>query len=316
MGACIRIAGPPQPISIMLPGGITLQSQTNSTQSIPNGMDPVQSLFQQAAPVLGAMKPAFDIVGFAMAIISFLLTLLGMLAGILLLLGNPALAQIFPPPTIVNTDDDTPIPGFASGVDTGVPDASKLIVDAMAVFLKGLKLVSLIPQLSMLGTVKDSMNGAMVVMSGVTAKINSLNDAMARIPADTGDPVIDKELACAREALVDALAHAAGPLSNLVPTLQVVSTLAEPISQGLPGGVTNLIEFAVNMNLITFENDAAKADFMTMIETLKTGTLLEFPDLTNISDLPAAMDDIRNKLSPVLGPLESVQSLLVKLQNC
>lgn len=316
MGVCIRIPGPPQPISITLPGGIKLQSQTNSTQQIPNLLDPVQSLFQQAAPVFGAIQPVFDIVNFAMALIMFLLTLLGMLGAILMLLGNPALALMFPPPTIINTADNVPIPGFLEGEDTGVPDATKLIEDALAVFCKGLKLVGLIPQLSMMVTVKDSLNGAMAVMSGVIGKINELNDRLSMIPANTGDPVIDQELACAREALQDALAHSLGPLSNLVPVMQTVGTLAQPLNQGLPKPIIGFIEIAVNLGLIPFPDETAKTQFLGVVESLGNGTFIDFPDFTDISDLPATMDDMRSRLAPILGPLEAVQTLLTKLQSC
>jgi hypothetical protein len=310
MGGCIRIAPPPPQISITLPGGIKIQSQPNSSQQFPNALDPVNSLLSQAAPALGAMQPAFDIVGFVMALMTFMLTLLGTLSII-----NPVLGTVFPVPTIINSDVDTPIPGKPAG-DTGVPDPGKLISDALAVILKGVKLIGLIPHLSMLATVKDTLNASTVVMSGVTAKLNDLSDQMSKIPADTGDPVIDAKLACAREAVADAMQHAAGPLSNLIPILQNVSTMSQPISQGMPASVANLLKFAIKNGLIPLPSDEARDELIGVIDGLQQGTLLDFPDLSNVSDLPTAMNDIREKLAPVLGPLEQVQLLLTKLQNC
>jgi hypothetical protein len=191
-----------------------------------------------------------------------------------------------------------------------------LFIDIANVFCRGMKLVGLIPQLSMLVTIKDTMNASMGVMSGVQAKINSLTDALAAIPPNTGDPVIDKELDCAREAVTDALAHAMGPLSSLAPVMQSVTTMSQPITQGLPEPIINLVTIAVNLGAITFTDDDAKTEFFATLEQLKNGTLFSFPDFTNIQDIGQTMDEMRQRLAPILGPLETVQGVISKLQNC
>ena len=315
MGACIRIPPPPTPIVITLPGGAKLTSQPSSTQSVPNQLDPLSSLFQMATPALGAVQPVFDIVLFLMAFLTMMTTILAVVGMLLIPTGQVYLSILFPMPKIVNTSFGVPIPGQPAG-ETTVPDLNQLISDIANVLCRGMKLVGLIPQLSMLVTVKDTMNASMGVMSGVQAKINSLTDALAAIPPNTGDPVIDKELDCAREAISDAMAHAMGPLSSLAPVMQSVTTLSQPITQGLPEPIINLISLAVTMNVITFTDDDARTEFFATLEQLKNGTLFSFPDFTNIQDIGQTMDEMRQKLAPILGPLETVQGLISKLQNC
>lgn len=313
MGACIRFQPPAININITLPGGARLASQNQDTHD-PCG--PFGSLFQISAPALGVAMPVFDILGFIMALVEFMLCLLGVLGAMLALTGNPALAVIFPVPTIINTEDDEPIPGPKAGDDTGVPDIKCLIDNAMVLICRALKLVGLIPQLSMIVTIKDALNALLALLSCIQAKFNSLTDALELIPAPTGDPVIDAELDCAREAMGDFFAHAAGPLTNIIPVFQLIGKLAEPIQQGLPAGVAQLVVVAVNLGLIPFPNDEAKEQFLALIEQLKEGLPIEIPDLTNISDIPAKMDEIRNQLQPMLGAIEAVQRLTDKLQNC
>lgn len=313
MGACIRFPAPPANINITLPGGAALASQNQKTHD-PCG--PFGSLFQISAPAFGAIQPVFDIVGFIMVLMEFLLCILALLGAMLALTGNPALAAMFPLPTIKNTADDEPIPGFASGEDTGVPDVKCVIDNAILIICKALKLVGLIPQLSMIVTIKDALNALLALMSCIQAKFNSLTDAMELIPAPTGDPIIDVELDCARAAMSDFFAHEAGPLTNIIPVFQLIGKLAEPLQHGLPGPIANLIIIAVNLGLIPFPNDTAKNQFLDLITQLQAGTLIEIPDLSDISDLAAKMDEIRTKLEPVLGAIEQVQKLTEKLQNC
>lgn len=313
MGACIRFPAPPPPININMPGGAKLTSMAQDTHD-PCG--PFGSLFQISAPAFGAIQPVFDILGFIMTLIEFLLCILALLGAMLVLTGNPALAALFPLPTIINTDQDQPIPGFAADEDTGVPDVKCVLDNAITLICKALKLVGLIPQLSMIVTIKDSLNALLALMSCIQAKFNSLTDALTLIPGPTGDPIIDAELDCAREAMGDFFAHAAGPLTNILPVFQLIGKLAEPIQQGLPAPVANLILVGVNLGLIPFPSNDAKQQFLDVLEQLQAGTLIQLPDLSDISDLATKMDDIRQKLGPVVGAIEQVQKLVEKLQNC
>lgn len=313
MAACIRFPAPAAPVSITIPGGAKITSQSQNTHD-PCG--PINSIFQFAAPAFGAISPAFDIINAFMAVVEFMLCLLALIGSILALLGNPALAAMFPLPTIKNTADNEPIPGFAAGVDTGIPDVKCAVDNAIVLICRALKLVGLVPQLSMLVTVKDTLNALMALMSCVQAKINSLEDAISLVPADTGDPVIDQELACARDAVGDFVTHAAGPLVNVLPLMQVVTKLAEPIQQGLPGSAANIITMAVNLGIIPFPDAAAKTQFLDLVEQLKAGTLIQIPDFSDVSNISAKMDEIRDKLQPVLGAIDQVQQLTEKLQNC
>ncbi len=313
MGACIRFPAPPPPINITMPGGAKLTSQATDSHD-PCG--PFGSLFQISAPAFGAIAPVFDILGFIMTLVEFLLCILALLGAMMALAGNPALAAMFPLPTIKNTALNEPIVGFAADEDTGVPDVKCVLDNAIALICKALKLVGLIPQLSMIITIKDALNALLALMSCVQAKFNSLTDALTLIPAPTGDPIIDAELDCAREAMGDFFAHAAGPLTNILPVFALLGKLAEPIQQGLPAPVANLIIVGVNLGLIPFPSQDAKDQFLDVIEQLQAGTLIQIPDLSDISNLAAKMDEIRTKLEPVLGAIEQVQKLTEKLQNC
>lgn len=313
MGACIRYTPPPAPIAITVPGGAKLTSQAENTHD-PCG--PFGNLFQISAPIFGAITPSFDIVNFVMVLVDFLLCILALLGALLAISGNPALATMFPLPTIRNTNDNEPIPGYLKDEDTGIPDVKCAVDQAILLLCRTLKLVGLVPQLSMIVTIKDSLNALLALLSCIQAKFNSLSDAASLIPQATGDPIIDAELDCAREAMNDYFAHAAGPLTNVIPVFQLLGKLAEPVQQGLPPSVANIITIAVNLGLIPFPNSTAKTQFLDLIEELKNGTLIQIPDLTNISDIPATMNDIRTKLEPVLGAIEQVQKLTEKLQNC
>lgn len=313
MGACIRFPAPAPNVNITLPGGAALTSQNPDTH---NPCGTFDNLFQISAPALGAIQPVFDIVGFVMVLMEFLMCVLALLGAMLALTGNPALAAMFPLPTIVNTANNEPIPGFDADEDTGVPDVKCVLDNAIVIICRALKLVGMIPQISMIVTVKDALNSLLALMSCVQAKFNSLGDVIALVPAPTGDPVIDAELDCAREAMSDFFAHAAGPLTNVIPVFQLIGKLAEPVQQGLPAPVVNLITVAVNLGLIPFPDANAKQQFLDLVEQLRTGLPIEIPDLSDINSLPAKMDEIRQKLAPIVGAIEQVQKLTEKLQNC
>jgi hypothetical protein len=118
----------------------------------------------------------------------------------------------------------------------------------------------------------------------------------------------------------DFFVHAAGPLVNIVPLLQAVGKAAEPLQQGLPTSVGNIIRLAVNLKLVPFSNDTAgenaKTQFLDLVTQLEQGFAIQIPDFTDISDLSAKMDEIREKLAPIVGAVEQAQKLLEKLENC
>jgi hypothetical protein len=316
MGACVRLPGPPGQLAIQIPGGAKLVSMPSSTQSIPNDCDPVDSLMKIAMPAFGTIQPIFDIIGFIMAFADLFICLMQVLGAISLVTGNPAISIMFPLANIKNTADNEPIPGFLAGEDTGVPDVNCLLDKALGLLCKAMKLIGLIPQVSMFVTLKDSLNSLLTVLACVQSKINSLTDKLQLVPADTGDPLIDTELACAREAIQDAVTHAAGPLGSIIPLMTLVGKLAEPLKHGLPAPVANLIKTAVNLGLIPFPDDTAKTNFLNFVDQLAAGAVFEIPDFSNISDIAATMDDVRNKLGPILPFIDLMQQLVQKLQNC
>jgi len=320
MGICIRISGAPPPINITIPGGVKITSQPSSTQSVPNHCDPIGSVFTLAAPAFGVIQPIFDISALVFAALDFLLCLLALLGAVMMMLGNPMLAMLFPMPTIKNTAPNVPIPGFGTDQDTGVPDIKCVIDNAFAVICKALKLVGLIPQLSMIVTIKDVMNALLALLGCIQVKINSLTDALKLVPANTGDPIIDFELGCARDAISDSMVHAVGPLINVLPMIQGVMKLAEPLQKGLPKNITNLIRIAMELGLIPFpatpEGDQSKADFLVLLTTLEQGLAIAIPDFSDISSISDKMDELREKMEPLIGAVEGVQQLLEKLENC
>lgn len=313
MGACISFPRPPNSVSISLPGGAKLVANAKNTH---NQCDPFDQLFQISAPALGTIQPIFDITGFAIAVVDLLLCLIAFIGVLALVAGNPVIAAIFPLPMVRNTADNVPVNGFLEGETTDVPDVQCVIDNLYVVVCKALKLVALVPQLSMIATIKDSLNTILALMSCVQAQFNGLSDAASLVPGPTGDPVIDAELDCARAAIADFGAHAAGPLTAAMPIMQLIGKLAEPIQQGLPAPAANLIRLAVNLGLIPMPDDAAKTQFLGLVDQLQAGTLIEIPDFSDFSDLAAKMDEIRSKLGPITGAIEQVQKLTEKLQNC
>lgn len=311
--ACITYPPPVKPISITIPGGAKIFSQPSDTHD-PCG--PVNSIMNLASPAIGAVTPALNIAGLGISISDMFMCVLATIGALLVPTGNFAVAAMFPLPTIINSANNFPIPGFAEGDDTGVPDFGCILEKFPDVLCYAGKMAGIIPHLSMLVTIKDMLNALMEIMSCVQAKLNSLADALAAVPANTGDPVIDAELECAREAIVEFQAHAAGPLTNVIPVVQQMAKLAEPIQRGIPTGVVNIITMAVNLSIIPFPDQTSKNQFLSLLEELKKGLQIQIPDMTNISDIPAKMNEIREAMGPVVDGIETVTQLLERLDNC
>lgn len=322
MGRCVSVPGPPQQVSIQIPGGAKLASMPNATQQIPNLLDPFQSLMQAASPALGNLKTVGDIVNFIMALVDFSVSQLELLGFLMALQGNPALAELFPLKTIINTDDDVPIPGFAADEDTGVPDLLRMIETMIKVIVAALKLVGLVPQLGAAAMIKDIVLNIIGFMEAVQAAVNGITDKLSLIPpATTGDPVLDFELECAADAVLQEIEHQLGPLASLVPLMSLVDILAKPLKQGLPAPVATLANVAVNLGLIPFPDEQAKEGFLDLVETMKTeGLPIELPDFGNLSNIPALIDEMKAVLQPpggpdILGLIEQVQELIEKVME-
>jgi len=311
--ACVTYPPPPKPIEITVPGGAKISSQPTDTHD-PCG--PVNSIMTLASPAMAAIQPVLDIAGLGIALGDTLVCMLATIGALMVPTGNLAVAAMFPLPTIKNSANNFPIPGFPAGDDTMVPDFGCILEKFPGLLCYVIKMAGIIPHLSMLVTMKDMMNALMEIMSCVQAKLNSLADALGAVPANTGDPVIDAELECAREAIVEFQAHAAGPLSNVIPVVQQMAKMAEPIQRGLPGGVVSLVTLAVNLSIIPFPDQQSKNQFLGLIETLKKGIQIQIPDMTDISDIPVKMNEIRQSMGPVVDGIEQVTQLLEKLENC
>ena len=96
MGRCVSVPGPPQQVSIQIPGGAKLASMTNGSQQIPNDIDPFQSIFQSASPALGNLKTVFDIIDFIMALVDAAISGMELVGALLAMTGNFAISQMFP----------------------------------------------------------------------------------------------------------------------------------------------------------------------------------------------------------------------------
>jgi hypothetical protein len=322
MGRCVSVPGPPQQISIQIPGGAKLASMPNATQQIPNLLDPFQTLMQAASPALGNLKTVGDIVSFIMAIVDFAVANMELFGFLMAAVGNPAIAELFPLKTIINTEDDVPILGTLAGEDTGVPDLLRVIVSLIKVIVAALKLVGLVPQLGAAAMIKDIVLTVIGFMEAIQAAVNGITDKLSLIaPATTGDPVLDFELECAADAVLQEIEHQLGPLSSLVPLMSLVDVLAKPLKQGLPAPVATLANVAVNLGLIPFPNDDAKDGFLDLVETMKTeGLPIELPDFSNLADIPALIDQLKEVLQPpggpdIIGLIEQVQDLIEKVME-
>jgi hypothetical protein len=321
MGRCIAVPGPPQQVNIQLPGGFKLSSITNSSQQIPNPIDPFQSLMQMASPALGSMKTIFDIVDCVMAVLDLIIAILE-IAGLLMLpLGMPILSQMFPLGTVKNIAEGDPVPGLPEG-DTGIPDGTHIRDAVLAVISCALKLIGLIPQLSAAVTIKDVMLSVIGLMEAVQGQVNGIFDSLSLVPpATTGDPLLDFELNCASASMNIEIEHQLGPLAQIVSLMKLVDILAKPLKQGLPAPVATIVKKAIEFKIIPLADDAARDQLLDLVDTMQeSGLPIEIPDFSNLSDIPAKIEEIKAVLQPEGGPdilafIEQVQDFFDKIIN-
>lgn len=317
MGRCISVEGPPQQVNIQLPGGIKISSMTNGSQQIPNSIDPFQSVLQMASPALGSLKVSFDIINCIMAFVDLMIAILEIVGVLLIPTGNIAINQMFPLKNAVNKEENDPFPGQPKG-DLGFPDPTHVVTASIRLIVCAVKLVGLIPQLSAAATIKDSVLQIIGMMEAVMGQINSITDKLALIPPpSTGDSLLDFELSCANDNIQIEIEHQLGPLAQLVPMVAVLDLISKPLRQGLPAPVATLLRTAVGMDLIPLADDAAKENLLSLIDTMETqGLPIELPDFSDLSDIPAKIDQIKSVLGPdLLNFIEQVQQLVDKIME-
>ena len=325
MGQCLNIGGQPFQIDIQLPGGIKIGSMAFATQQIPNIMDPFQSLLQGVQPALGAIKPAFDIIGFVMQLMQCWISMMKILASMsTLLMGPNALNALFPPPFII--DEDT-------GDPTDIPDIPALLTNFLVclagLFGKALKLAGLVPQISVGITIKDSIITAMGFVDAAMAQLNSLGDLFTGLPAaDTGNVTFDLTLQCAADNSTIQLEHKLGPVANLVPLFSVIGLLAQVAKQPLPSVVYDMSKLVADeppsgFGLIPFpdltavggpSSDDQRQQFLGLMEELTiSGLPFEIPDLGDLSSIGQTMTELRDQVEPILDVIEMVQGVFNKI---
>lgn len=346
MGRIVKLSGPPPPVNIQLPGGAKISSMASATQGMPNAMDPFQSVIEGVQPALGQVKPVFDIIGFVMALMdvqSYQYKVIG--AGLSMILpGNPFSAMFPVPPLKDDNGDPVPMNPAAPGADPEppfVPDFPGLIPGFLDAIVKlicyAIKLAGLVPQLSTVAAIKDSLLTAMGFMDAAMAQTNSLTDLFSSLPVgNTGVAGLDALADAAGDNAGAQLAAKLGPVGNLVPLMSIVSLLADAAKQPLPAPILTLATLMANtiendppgFGVIPFpdlsdvigaqgEPDAQREAFLGMIEDMTvTGLPIEIPDFSDLSSIPVIMDDIKQKLDPILPAIELVQSIMDKLTKC
>jgi hypothetical protein len=316
MGKCLRLAGQIPQINIQLPGGAKLGSIPNQTQTHPNALDPAGSLMAAASPALAAIRPAIDIVAFIVALVQIYittLTIMGALATFMGAVGNP-ISLLFPVPNVKDENGDE--------LEPPVPDVggflTKMLDEFFVLICRALKLVGLVPQLSAVATIKDSLVTALQLMDAVQGEINSTLDRIQTIiPASTGDPLVDGAIECAQERLSDALGGKLGILSSLMPVMDLIQVLVDIVAQPLPRVIFTMSELAIEAGIIVFPNDESKEIMLDILDEMTTNGLpIDIPDFGDISDLVEKMQEIKDKLDPLLPVIETIQVVVNKLTNC
>jgi len=326
MGRCTSIPGKPSPVNIQLPGGAKISSMASGTQQVPNSMDPFQSVLDGAQPALGAIRPVFDIVGFVMKLMN-LIILLNKVTGSLMAAvapGNP-FSALFKVDNMRDDDGEEivpPVPDF--------PGLAPALIDAVAGAIGGaLKVAGLVPQLSTAVSIKDSVLTAMSFADAAMAQTNSLTDLFDSLPAaDTGLSEIDDILQCAADNSLAQLEHKLGPLSNLVPLLSILSLLADAAAQPLPSVIYDMAKLMAatpsdgGLGILQFPDlspvgpspDKQRDDFLALIEELTiSGLPIEIPDFSDLSKLGELLNNLRQKVEPIVPAIELVQSVFDKL---
>jgi hypothetical protein len=323
MGRCVKLSGPPLAINIQLPGGPKMGSMASGTQQMPNLMDPFQSLIEGVQPALAPIKPVMDIIGFIMSLMDIIIKVLTVLGAVATIVAGPnVLSTMFPIPPVKdeNGDDVGPPP---------IPDVSGFLASVgdsvVALLCQAMKMAGLIPQLSTVATIKDSLITALGFMDAAMSQVNSLTDTLSSLPSpDTGNSIFDALRICAMENSEKELEAKLGPVGNLVPLMSVVSLLAQAASQPLPRVVYDMSKVLIGVGLLQFFDvpggptaDEQKDNFLNIIDDMTiTGLPFEIPDFSDLSSVGETMDEIKEKMEPLVPAIELVQEILNKFTNC
>jgi len=320
MGACIKLPGPAIEIRFQIPGGAVLSSLPSATQQIPNIMDPFQVLLQASMPALAPIKPVFDIVGFIMCIIELMTNLMALLGALLTLtgaVGNP-LSLMFPLPNMKDENGDE--------ISPPVPDPTKVIEGLLNSLLcllgKGMRVGGLVPQLSAAVTIKDAILTAIQFLDAIMAQLNSLIDALSAIPSPTtGDLSIDAKLECVGENAQLQIQAKLGVAGGLIPMMALVSTLAKSASRPLPRVIYTAAKILADdpptgFKVLPFPDEDSKTAFLQLLDDMTTtGLPFEIPDFSDLSNLPAKVQELKQSLTPILQAIQLLQMVLEKISK-
>jgi hypothetical protein len=284
-------------------------------------MDPFADLMKALQPVLAAAKPVFDVIDFIMALVDIAVKAMKILGALLIALVGPfnPISLLFPIDPVKDADGNP--------VDPYIPDVGSLLtglLDALQKLIcQGLKAASLLPQLSLVVTIKDVVLTVIQMCDAAMGQVNSLTDAFENLPpANTGNPIIDNLLNCAAENAKAQIENKLDPIAALAGILAVVSILSEIIKMPLPAPVVIMAKLMANQppsgfGLIPFPNAQAREDFLAFLDDLAVnGIALPIPDFSNLADIPMAINDLKQSLEPIIGVLVLVGEIVDKLTKC
>ncbi len=197
---CPDLAAVPSPLTLTLPGGVSLASLVQSAQGIPNQLDLVQSLMAQASPALAPLKPVFDIIDTVVAVFGCL----------------KAIPAAFGPP----------------------PDPSKLVQAIEDLAKKVDNLLHLVPQLSIPLLAKDLIDAILALLEGMrdaldglAEELKSLEGAASRA-AELNDPGLAGIVACAQAGITAQAASLGASMASLGSLIGLANILLGMV--GLP----------------------------------------------------------------------------------
>jgi hypothetical protein len=291
-------------------------------------MDPFQSLLQGVQPALGAMQPIFDIINFAMKLLQCLM-LQAKIFGALLMPLAPG--NMFSMMFKIDPMRD----GDGNAIEPYIPDIPGIapaLINCMLGLLGGaMKLAGLVPQISVAVTIKDSVITAMGFADAAMSQFNSLADLFTGLPPPTtGNALFDLVRQCAGDNSVKQLEHKIGPLASLATLMGVVSMLAQVAKQPLPSVIYDMAKILgdappAGFGMLPFPDlsavggptsDEQRQQFLGLIEEMTvSGLPIDIPDFSDLSNLGTLLDDLRQKMAPILPVIEMLQSVFDKLSK-
>jgi hypothetical protein len=198
--SCPDLAAVPAPLSVTLPGGVSVASLMRAADGVPQELDLVQSLMAEASPALAPLKPVFDILDAVTAVHAVL----------------KAIPGAFGPP----------------------PDPTK-ITDALGKLAPKIdNLLRLVPQLSVPLLAKDLLDALVTLLLGLAEALQGLAEELQSLGrvADRAtalnDPRLASIAACAQRGVVAQAATLGASLAGLGSLLGLLNTLLD--MAGLP----------------------------------------------------------------------------------